>query len=80
MVNAYFENYGLVLTLLLVGGGGESAPRLVFLLSTENGLTRARPGGTYVPPHRFFADSRKMAARSAAKFGIAVHSSFAHLV
>ena len=41
-----------------------------------------RGGGTYVPPppHRFFADSRKMAARSAAKFGIAVHSSFAHLV
>ena len=38
-------------------------------------LARARPGGggTYVPPpHRFFADSRKMAARSAAKFGIAV--------
>ena len=32
------------------------------------------------PPHRFFADSRKMAARSAAKFGITVHSSFAHLV
>ena len=43
-------------------------------------LTRARPGGTYVPPHRFFADSRQMAARSAAKFGIAVHASFAHLV
>ena len=39
-----------------------------------------RGGGTYVPPHRFFADSRKMAARSAAKFGIAVQSSFAHVV
>ena len=45
-------------------------------------LTRARPGGGahMCPPHRFFADSRKMAARSAAKFGIAVQSSFAHHV
>ena len=47
-----------------------------------SGLTRARPGGggAHMCPHRFFADSRKMAERSAAKFGIAVHSSFAHLV
>ena len=39
-------------------------------------------GGTYIYmcPHQFFADSRKVAARSAAKFGIAIHSSFAHLV
>ena len=43
-------------------------------------LTRARPGGHICAPHRFFADSKKMAARSAAKFGIAVHLSFAHLV
>ena len=42
---------------------------------------RTAGGGAHMcPPHRFFADSRKMAARSAAKFGIAVHSSFAHLV
>ena len=43
----YFELFRFILyeiiiclTLLLVGGGGgaESAPRLVFLLSTENGL------------------------------------------
>ena len=34
-------------------------------------LTRARPGGGY-PPLRFFADSEKTAARSAAKFAIAV--------
>ena len=34
-------------------------------------LTRARPGGGY-PPLRFFADSEKTAAGSAAKFAIAV--------
>ena len=38
------------LILLLVGGGGESAPRLIFLLSTENGLTRAPLGGIFCPP------------------------------
>ena len=43
-------------------------------------LTRARPEGHICAPHRFFADSRKMAARSAAKFVITIHSSFAHLV
>ena len=37
-------------------------------------------GGHICDPHRFFADSRKMAAPSAAKFGIATHSSFAQLV
>ena len=41
---------------------------------------RTAGGGHICAPHRFFADRRKMAARSAAKFGIAVHSSFAHLV
>ena len=35
-------------------------------------LTRARPGGGYPPPLRFFADSEKTAARSAAKFAIAI--------
>ena len=34
-------------------------------------LTRARLGGGY-PPLRFFADSEKTAARSAAKFAIAI--------
>ena len=43
-------------------------------------LSRARPGGHICNPHRFFADSIKMAARSAAKFGITVHLSFANLV
>ena len=45
-------------------------------------LTRARPGEGHIcsPPHRFFADSRKMAARCVAKFGVTVQSSFAHLV
>ena len=35
-------------------------------------LTRARPGGGYQPPLRFFADSEKTVARSAVKFAIAV--------
>ena len=39
-------------------------------------LTRARPGGgggyPHPPPLRFFADSEKTAARSVAKFVIAV--------
>ena len=58
--------------------------------SNDGASSPARPspinprtaGGGHIcaPPHRFFADSRKMAARSAAKFGIAVQSSFAHLV
>ena len=44
-------------------------------------LTRARPGGgAHMCPHRFFADSGKSKARSAAKFGIAINLSFAHLV
>ena len=44
-------------------------------------MTNPRTAGGHIcAPHRFLADSRKMAARSAVKFGIAVHSSFAHLV
>ena len=39
-------------------------------------LTRAGPGVN--TPLRFFADSRKTAARSAAVFGTAVHTSFPH--
>ena len=35
-------------------------------------LTRARPGGRLSAPLKFFADSEKTAARSAAKFAIAV--------
>ena len=47
----------------------------------RRGLTRARPGAHMCPPpHQFFADSGKTAARNAAKFLIAIHSSFAHLV
>ena len=37
-------------------------------------------GHICAPPQSVFAGSRKMAARSAAKFGIAVHSSVAHIV
>ena len=45
-------------------------------------LTRAHPGGGLIsaPPLRFFADNAKTAARSAAALGIAVHSSFPHIV
>ena len=45
-------------------------------------LTRAHPGGVDFrpPPLRFFADNAKTAARSAAALGIAVHSSFPHIV
>ena len=43
-------------------------------------LTRARPGGGYQPPPlRFFADSEKTAARSAAKFAIAVQPTIWHI-
>ena len=43
------------------------------LLVTFYFLTRARPGGAVIrPPLRFFADSEKTAARSAAKFAIAI--------
>ena len=45
-------------------------------------LTRAHPGGliSAPPPLRFFADNAKTAARSAAALGVAVHSSFPHIV
>ena len=43
-------------------------------------LTRAHPGGLISAPLRFFADNAKTAARSAAALGIAVHSSFPHIV
>ena len=45
------------------------------------GLTRAHPGVDFrPPPSGFFADDAKTAARSAAALGIAVHSSFPHIV
>ena len=56
---------------------------MIWALGQRNCLfynPRAAGGGTYVPPHRFLEDRRKMAARSAAKFRIPVHSFFAHLV
>ena len=75
---------GSPLTLLVAGSWPGSLVSSLGLSISSNWLrmlTRARPGGAHMcPPHGFFADSRKMAARSAAKFGIAVHSSFAHLV
>ena len=45
--------------------------------------TRTPGGGGLIsapPPLRFFADNAKTAARSAAALGIAVHSSFPHIV
>ena len=44
--------------------------------------TRTPGGGVDFrpPPLRFFADNAKTAARSAAALGIAVHSSFPHIV
>ena len=46
-------------------------------LDSCNILTRAPAGGGgYPPPLRFFEDSEKTAARSGAKFCIAVPSSF----
>ena len=61
------------------GGGGKMTPPPTRAKVNVNPRT-AGGGHICAPPHRFFADSRKMAARSAAKFGIAVQSSFAHLV
>ena len=43
-------------------------------------LTRAPTGGGYPPPRRFFVDSGKTAARSAAKFGMPIPSSFLHIM
>ena len=44
-------------------------------------LTRAPTGGGgYPPPRRFFVDSGKTAARSAAKFGMTIPSSFLHIM
>ena len=42
--------------------------------------TRTPGGVDFRPPLRFFADNAKTAARSAAALGIAVHSSFPHIV
>ena len=59
---------------------GEIEP-LMFLRNVT--LTRAHPGGVGLisaPPSGFFADNAKTAARSAAALGIAVHSSFPHIV
>ena len=39
------------------------------------GLTRALEGGHIMPPHLFFANNLKTAARSAAKFGIPAQNS-----
>ena len=59
-----------------VGVGAEKAA----LTPTPERLPAHGRGRAQMFPHRFFADSRKMAAHSAAKFGIAVHSFFVHLV
>ena len=47
-----------------------------------NAISRAPTGGGggYPPPLRFFADSGKTAARSAAKFGTTILSSILHMV
>ena len=41
---------------------------------------RGAQSGAHMCPHQVFVDSIQTAARSTAKFGIAIHSSFAHLV
>ena len=43
-------------------------------------LTRAPLGGVWTPPMRFFVNNVKMAARSAAVFGIPYHTSFSHML
>ena len=42
-------------------------------------LTRAQPVGAVIRPLRFFADSEKTAARSAAKFAIAIQPKIWHI-
>ena len=60
-------------------GRGEHNGAIIIHLT----LTRAAPGGGRLdapPPLRFFANSSKMAARSAAIFGIPVRTFFPHIV
>ena len=45
---------------------------ILFYFFNATDLTRARPGGRLSAPLRFFGDSEKTAAHSAAKFAIAV--------
>ena len=42
--------------------------------------TRTGGGGQILPPHLFFANNLKTAARSLAKFGIPAHNSRTHLL
>ena len=52
----------------------------LFMLVIGVALTCVRPGGGYHPPPlRFFADSEKTAARSAANFAIAVQPTIWHI-